>query len=326
MADFSRMVDVHCHYLPAVDDGAANLDEGLALVRAAHTNGISRILLTPHIHVGRYENTRSSLQVRFETFRRAIFSANIPVEVALAAEVRCTDELMSLIERDEIPFLLDAHGNKTLLLEMPHSRVTPGVEQFVRWLQKKNITPLLAHPERNKEFIANPQRIADLCSAGCLAQITAAAVVGRFGDKSQRAAHWLLDKNLVAIIATDAHNLQHRPPLLREAAQWVAQRFGVEHAWRLVGATPAALTSGNFYRSAAIRQPRANAGPVRPKSETRTAAAVRNQAEVIAPSKDFCEQAFAELRAQLLGRAAKIGRTGSQAARTLALMNELHVR
>lgn len=260
MNDFSRMVDLHCHYLPGVDDGAASLHEALELVRAAHANGISRIVLTPHMHVGRYENTFSSLRVRFETFRRAIAAEKIPVEIALAAEVRCSDELIDLIERDEVPFLLDARGNKTLLLEMPHSHVPPGADQFVRWLLKKNIRPLLAHPERNKELIKYPQRVAQLCKAGCLTQITAAAVVGRFGEKSQHAAQWLLHNNLVTIIATDAHNLQHRPPLLREAAQWVAQQFGDEHAWRLVGAGPAALSTGNFRR--AIRKS-ASAYPVR---------------------------------------------------------------
>lgn len=314
MAEFERMVDVHCHFLPAVDDGAANLAEGIALVRASHANGISRILLTPHIHVGRYDNTRSSLEVRFETFRRALLSANIPVELALAAEVRCSDELMGLIERDEVPFLLDARGNKTLLLEMPHSHVPPGIDQLVRWLQKKNIRPLIAHPERNKEFMVQPQRIADLCKAGCLTQITAAAVIGRFGDKAQTTARWLLDNNLVAIIATDAHNARHRPPLLREAAQWVANRYGVEHAWRLVGATPAALTVGNFRRVPLLTTVVQSNKKIKAKEKAKEPVSepvAFNAGEPIAVSAtapsaasgNLCAQAFMQLRALLRGRA-----------------------
>lgn len=305
MAEFAHMVDLHCHFLPAVDDGAESLEDAVALVRAAHANGISRILLTPHIHVGRYDNTRSSLSVRFETFRRALLAAAIPVELALAAEVRCSDEMIGLIERDEVPFLLDARGNKTLLLEMPHSHVPPGVDQLVRWLLKRNIRPLLAHPERNKEFMAYPQRVADLCTAGCLTQVTAAAVIGRFGERAQTTAQWLLDNDLVSIIATDAHNLQHRPPLLREAARWVADRYGVEHAWRLVGAAPAALSVGNFRR---VRRPlRATEisaqAQHRAKAKTNTSvvigahkAASVKVAESNMTGSGLCERAFAQLR------------------------------
>ncbi|MDB6063787.1 MAG: capsular biosynthesis protein [Verrucomicrobiaceae bacterium] len=334
MVEFARMVDLHCHYLPAVDDGAANLNEGLDLIRAAHDNGISRILLTPHIHVGRYDNTNSSLQTRFETFRRAITAANIPVEIALAAEVRCSDDLFGLIEQEEVPFLLDAKGNKTLLLEMPHSHVPPGVDQLVRWLLKRNIRPMLAHPERNKEFMKYPHRLADLCSAGCLTQITAAAVIGRFGEKSQHAAHALLNDDLVSVIATDAHNLQHRPPLLREAANWVAQNFGEERAWRLVGATPAALSTGNFYRRAA--QPRKSVAVIATHDlNLREAPQVAKPITVesfnsikTAPTAgtDFCEQAFSRLREKLNERAAQPGGAGSKAARTLAIMDDWRVR
>lgn len=307
MDKFAHMVDLHCHFLPGVDDGAANLAEGVALVRAAHANGISRILLTPHIHVGRYDNTRSSLAARFDTFQVALRSAGIPVELAFAAEVRCSDELIGLIERDEVPFLLDARGNKTLLLEMPHSHVPPGVDQLVRWLQKKNIRPLLAHPERNKEFMAYPQRVADLCKAGCLTQVTAASVIGRFGEKAQATAQWLLDNDLVSIIATDAHNLQHRPPLLREAAQWVAHRYGVEHAWRLVGATPAELTVGNFRRT-----PRpATSINTKTKRKTASARVIRGEREAAdikvtaanTSSAGLCERALAQLRELLSSRA-----------------------
>jgi protein-tyrosine phosphatase len=314
MAEFEHMVDLHCHFLPAVDDGAESLDEGVALVRAAYANGISRILLTPHIHAGRYDNTRSSLTTRFEAFRRALRAAELPVELALAAEVRCNDEMIGLIERDELPFLLGAHGNKTLLLEMPHSHVPPGVDQLVRWLRKRNIRPLLAHPERNKEFIAYPHRVADLCKAGCLTQVTAAAVIGRFGEKAQATAQWLLDNDLVSVIATDAHNLQHRPPLLREAAHWVAERYGVEHAWRLVGAAPAALTVGNFRR---VSRPDIVAA-INVKEQVKIKPKITTSTPVVYGARKFsgvkvteseissggvCERAFAQLRELLRSHA-----------------------
>jgi len=305
MAEFSRMVDIHCHFLPGVDDGAASLQEGLDLVKAASANGISRILLTPHIHAGRYDNTLAALQLRFESFRRALSGAHIPVEIALAAEVRCNDELIGLVERDEVPLVRDARGNKVLLLEMPHSHVPPGVEKLVAWLQKRDIRPLLAHPERNKELIAHPERLVVLCRAGCLMQITAASVIGRFGERAKNAAHLLLENDLVHVIATDSHNLQHRPPLLREAARWVAQRYGDEHAWRLVGANPAALSAGNFSRRVA-RGPEVASASVR--SVKRPVLPSTGADEVVSTGekpKDLCEATLEQMHSDLRARVAQ---------------------
>ena len=248
------MLDLHCHYLPGVDDGARTLDEGLALVRAAAANGIDRLVLTPHVHPGRYDNTLGKLQPRFEAFRRAVASAQIPVRLALGSEVRLCDELLPLLERGEVPLLESASGAKTLLLELPHSHVPAGCIAFIRWLQRRDITLLLVHPERNKELMSHPQRLQRLREAGCLVQITAAAVIGRFGARAQQVAAIFLEQQWVNVVASDAHNLRHRPPLMREAAAAIAERFGRDVAQQLVETAPAALTAGNFSATQKIPQ------------------------------------------------------------------------
>lgn len=243
------MIDLHCHYLPGVDDGARTLEEGLALVRMSVADGITRIVLTPHVHPGRYQNSLSNLTPRFEAFRRAVTSAKIPIELALACEARLCDELLPLIERNQVPMLESDAGEKALLLEFSHNHLPTGCMEFIRWLRRRNITPLLVHPERNKELMAHPERLGALREAGCMVQITAAAVIGKFGIRAQNAAAIMLKNNWVDVVASDAHNQHHRPPLLREAAGYIALHFGASTAKKLFDTSPYSLASGGFRSS-----------------------------------------------------------------------------
>lgn len=339
------MLDLHCHYLPGVDDGARTLDEGLALVRSALANGIERILLTPHVHPGRYDNALINLKPRFETFRRAIESAQLPVQLALGCEARLCDELLPMLERGEVPLLESAIGAKTLLLELPHSHIPTGCFAFIRWLQRRDIAPLLVHPERNKELMTHPQRLQRLREAGCLVQITAAAVIGRFGARAQRATDFFLEKDWVNIVASDAHNLRHRPPLMREAASAIAQRFGENLARQLTVTAPVALTAGNFNavqkvvaQLPPILQPLQpglaincetmidHVSPAEPIPEPLVATRRRDNIPTPMANDNLCDAAFGRMRSELLKRATEPNSNGAKAARILQLMNTLQAR
>ena len=322
MSSWRNMVDLHCHYLPGVDDGARSLDQGLELLRRAFDNGIDRIVLTPHIHPGRYNNTLQSLRARFETFRRAALSAQIPVQLALGGEVRFGGDLLPMLEQEMVPMFKSAAGEKTLLLEFPHHQIPAGAAQLVRWLKQNNITPLIAHPERNKELMKYPQRLEALLGEGCCVQVTAAAVIGKFGDGAQRASRYFLDRNWVSIVATDAHNLAHRPPLLREAAERVAVWYGDDVALRLVETAPAQLSAGNF----AEAMPAVIRSAPRPEIITLSAADIAmdesegSRREPVIGNGDLCGVALNHLQAELNRRAHRPGNAGKQASRILNLM------
>ena len=312
------MVDLHCHYLPGVDDGARTLDDALALLRCAFDNGINRIVLTPHIHPGRYDNTLSSLRPRFEKFQRAVASAQIPISLALAGEVRFCDAVLPMLERAEVPLLESASGEKIVLLEFPHSHIPVGCTNFLRWLRRHDITALIVHPERNKQLMGDPQSLQQFVDAGCLTQITAAAVIGFFGKRAQHSARYFLDRNWVTVIATDAHNLQHRPPLLREAAECVASWYGDERAERLVEFAPAELSARSFDKAGS---------PACGSISRALVGAVVNVAHAPAAAEtDICESAFTQMRSKLLARAHQPGVDGLKAARILQLMSQLEVR
>nr|WP_255771917.1 CpsB/CapC family capsule biosynthesis tyrosine phosphatase [Microbulbifer guangxiensis] len=241
---------MHSHLLPGVDDGADNLATALALARAAVADGITHAVLTPHIHPGRYENTASSLRPAFEQFQRALeteFCAEEPsLQVALAAEVRLTDDLPALLERGEIPFVGEWQGDRILLLELPHSHIPPGTDQLIQWLAKQGIRPLIAHPERNRDVLRNLARLRPLVEADCLFQVTAGAVAGDFGPGAETRARQLLEKDLVTVLASDAHHLERRPPAMSRGRDAAAAIIGESRAQELVLDNPRRLSACQF--------------------------------------------------------------------------------
>lgn len=235
------MIDLHSHLLYSVDDGAATLDESLALARVAVDDGIRIAVMTPHIHPGRYSNVRSGLESRVEAFQSELKEHGIPLEIRLGGEVRLSVESLELILDGEIPFLGTVDGYRIMLLEFPHQIIPVGSQQFVDKLLQLKIRPLIAHPERNKAVMAQPEKIHPFVDSGCWLQITAGSIAGRFGETSRKTAVTLIQNEWAHVIASDAHNIDHRPPILGEGRDAVAELVGEKMAWQMVRDRPARI-------------------------------------------------------------------------------------
>lgn len=235
------MIDLHCHYLPAIDDGSQSMAESLDLARASVADGITHAAMTPHIHPGRYENIRSTVVAAVNEFQSALVRANIPLKIYPAGEVRLTAEIIELLEQDEIPFLGELNEYRILLLELPYGQIPVGTEKMVRWLLDHKIRPMIAHPERNKVILNNIERVSLFIEMGCLLQVTAGSMLGVFGQPVKECAVLMLERNWVSVIATDAHNLLHRAPLLTQAGNWFFDRGWGEMANQMMQVTPARI-------------------------------------------------------------------------------------
>lgn len=235
------MIDLHCHFLPGVDDGPETMAEALDLARAAVADGITHSVLTSHVHPGRYANQRSNLQVAVDAFRLELQSAGIPLEVRVGGEARLSPELIDLIAENQVPFLGTQNGYRILLLEFPHQLIPMGSMRFVSSLIKSGIRPLIAHPERNKAIMTNPDKVREFTEAGCWLQLTAGSVAGRFGSQAEETAFKLIDAGWNCLLATDAHNLHSRPPLMTEGRAAIAARYGEAAAHAMVQVKPAGI-------------------------------------------------------------------------------------
>jgi protein-tyrosine phosphatase len=170
--------------------------------------------------------------------------AGIPLDVQLAGEVRLHPDAFELVQDGELPIIGLENGQGTILLELPDNQVPIGAVAACRAFAKKGIRSLIAHPERNKEVMRDPMRLKPLIDRGCLLQVTAASVTGGFGKRAFQSAHQLLSLGWVAVVASDAHNLAHRPPGMREAREMITRRYGAGMAYRLTEETPQAVLKG----------------------------------------------------------------------------------
>ena len=240
------MIDLHCHLLPGMDDGPDTLEQSLELCRLAVADGITRAIVTPHMHPGRWENNRQSIAVACDTLQHALDEHAIALQLGFAAEVRLTERIPEQIASEEIPFYGVVDGYQIMLLEFPHGHVIPGSHTLVEWLLGRGIRPLIAHPERNRQIMADASQLQPFIDAGCWLQLTAGSVIGQFGAKSQALAHRLLADDRVTVLASDGHNARARPPVLRQAFGSIVRQFGVERAQRLMVDTPFAMVAGQF--------------------------------------------------------------------------------
>lgn len=235
------MIDLHCHLLPGIDDGPATLDEALDLARAAVADGIRLSVLTAHVFPDRWPNTLPNLQVAIELYAAALDAAGIPLQLRLGGEVRLNPELIEMIADDLVPFIGELDGFRILLLEFPYAMIPTGADKMVAALMRRKVRPLIAHPERNKAVMSSPDHIRPFVDLGCWLQLTAGSLTGRFGAPAEETAWKLLDSGATCVMATDAHNLQNRPPLMREGHAAVSHRLGAERADLMARHLPAKI-------------------------------------------------------------------------------------
>jgi protein-tyrosine phosphatase len=231
------MIDLHCHVLAGIDDGAVTVEDSVALARCSQERGVEQIVATPHVS-WRYDNGTETISLLVEQTNAALVAAGLTVTVVAGAEIAMTRAVD--IRSEELARLTLA-GGRWLLIECPFSTSVAGLDALVMDLQEEGYGVVLAHPERCPAFASDPALLESLLRTGVLASITAGSLVGRFGGTVARFARELMDAELVHNVASDAHDLERRQPGI--AAELEQAGFGALTGW-LAEEVPAAILSG----------------------------------------------------------------------------------
>lgn len=218
------MIDLHCHILPAVDDGSKTIDMSLKMAEEAKREGIDKILLTPHHMDGEYVNHKNKILLDVDNFQKDLFDNNINIRVRAGQEVHINGDLLSNVDSDDILYADD--DSKYMMLELPHDGVPEYTENMIFELKLKGITPVIVHPERNHGFQNNPDKLYDLVSQGCLTQLTATSYVGGFGKRIQKFTNQIIDAGLGFTFSSDAHNMSGRRFRMQEAYELLTKKKG----------------------------------------------------------------------------------------------------
>jgi protein-tyrosine phosphatase len=234
-------VDIHCHLLPGIDDGAKDLDETLAMARLTVADGTSTVIATPH-QLGNYASNRGDeIRRSVGELRRQLAARGIPLKVLPGADVRIEPGMSEGLASGEVLSLGD--HRKHALLELPHELYLP-LERVLSDLARRNMVGVLSHPERNEGIQRKPEIVGPLVEAGCLMQITAGSLCGSFGPDCQQLAESLLADGLVHFVATDAHGPRSRRPLMRRAYERVVELTDEATAVALCCENPALVAAG----------------------------------------------------------------------------------
>ena len=231
------MVDIHSHILPEVDDGPKSWDVCVAMCHAAAADGITHMVASPHAN-DRYHYDREYLQGLVAHLQQL---AGDSPKIILGCDFHLSYD--NLEDAYVHPDRYVIAGTRYLLVEFSNYSVPQSTADSFLKLGDRGITPIITHPERNPILRESMQRVVEWAEQGCVIQMTGSALTGFWGDRTRRAAEWLLERQAVHVLATDAHDLEKRVPILSTSRDAAAQIVGEEVADALVEANPSAIVN-----------------------------------------------------------------------------------
>jgi protein-tyrosine phosphatase len=239
------MIDIHCHILPGIDDGAQNLSDSLKMAEQAVEQGIHTIIATPHYIKNRYENPKQTILAKLEELNEALEINNINLKILPGQEPRIDGDLLKEIDKGEV---IPLTGTSYLFVEFPSAHIPRYTEQLFYDLQRNGLTPIIVHPERNQEIIERPERLYQLIKNGALSQVTASSLCGELGKKIKTFSQQIIEFNLTHFIASDAHNTSKRGFKLQDAYRTVSSDFGTDYEYMFKENAEILVAGKNIYK------------------------------------------------------------------------------
>lgn len=231
-SNISGYIDMHCHMIPHVDDGARNSRQALKMITIAYENGIRTVIATPHYEVGRYDANKEKIEKYYQKLK-ALLERNMPdFEIYLGNEIFYSYGILEKLDEGEIFTLADSNY---ILVEFSPNDSFNYIEKSLYEIVNGGYVPILAHAERYDELMKSAMKNVDkLVGAGILIQINASTIAGNRGILARRKVMKLIKNDLVHFIATDAHSDGRRSPDLSDCIKYLKKKTDDETINRLL--------------------------------------------------------------------------------------------
>ena len=237
------MIDIHVHILPEMDDGPSSMEEALEMARIAVKDGIRTIVAAPHSLNGLYVNRRQKIISACAEFNTALKNHSIPLSVLPGCEARMSPEILDELQSGRLMTINDT--GRYFFLELPDQFIAQTVINLTDHLTDRDVTPILAHPERNASIQHNVKFLSDFVSAGGLCQVTGRSLTGEFGPHALKCCKRIIRLNMVHFLASDAHSLKSRPPRLSGAFLKLSSIIGKTKAESMLYDAPQVILNGS---------------------------------------------------------------------------------
>ena len=236
----SGYIDLHCHFVPGIDDGARTAEEGVALLRALHEAGFARTIATPHMRPGLFENTAVEITAAYDRMLPFISRATDVPQTALSSEHYFTDEVYErILAGSALPY----PGARAVLLEFYEIDFLPVIAERLYDLRRRRLTPVIAHPERYRSFWKSTEPLEELIRTGTVALLDTAALIGKYGREPEKCARKLLEEGLYHAACSDAHRPDDVEEVL-DGMKFIRKRYGEDEIERLFREGPEEILAG----------------------------------------------------------------------------------
>ncbi len=237
-----RLIDIHCHILPGVDDGAKNIEESIAMAAMAAQDGIEAVVATPHVRNGIYDLSKTEIIEKVRQLNNAFSQNNIGLTIMPGAEYYLEPNLPQRLADGEL--LTINNTGRYILIELSNIMIPDYVRRTLYEIQLQGVIPIIAHPERNPIFAGNVSLLKSFTDAGILTQVTSGSITGLFGRKIQKTAYTIINIGAVHILASDGHSPNGRAPILSIAYDQIGYHWGNDFADILVYVNPNRIING----------------------------------------------------------------------------------
>lgn len=234
-------IDLHCHWLSGLDDGAPTRALGRQILERLKRLGFGRVVATPHMRPGMFDTTRTTILEAFEQQR----PTDLELTLDVSSEHYFDDVVFARLRHGEA---LPYPGAKAALLEFYAMELPPQIDRLLAQLKRDGLTPVIAHPERYQTIWKAPKRLEQMIDAGAVTLLDASALIGKYGRTPQRVARQLLDDGLYHAACSDAHRPEDLDSL-EEAMHWITEHYGAAELEALFTTGPAKILEGNVSKS-----------------------------------------------------------------------------
>ena len=237
------MIDIHSHIVFDVDDGPQSRGESKVLLEEAYAQGVRTIVSTSHRRKGMFETPEDKIAANFSEVKQLAQEIGPDLTILYGAEIYFSGDALEKLEKDLIPRL---NGTRYALIEFSMNTPYRDSHSALSKILLLGITPVIAHIERYHALENNEKRVKELINMGCYTQINSSSVLKPklFGDTHKfmkKRAAYFLEKNLVHVVASDMHNLDNRPPFMKEAYELITKKYGRDRARDLFETNPAKI-------------------------------------------------------------------------------------
>jgi len=236
------MIDLHCHILPGIDDGAPDFATSLAMARIALDDGIETTACTPHIYPGMYENDAHGIRRGIEALSQKLIEHNLPLKLIEGADTHVVPQLVHKLRDGLVPTL---NSSRYFLLEPPHHTPPPHFDEYVFNILAAGYVPIITHPERLRWIEDHYPSFVRMAQQGVWMQLTAGSLIGHFGSRPKYWSERMINEGLVHILASDGHGSSKRLPQMSAGRDAAEKLLGAAEARHLVWTRPLAVVNND---------------------------------------------------------------------------------